>query len=250
MPNRRFGATWPTRGRESTPASHLFLMDRLLRNAILLAAVTAGLNAQDAAPVLARLDASAGSFQGAAAQIRRITHTAVLNENSEETGSMMMLRPKMKEVKLLIEFVKPDRKLILFREKKAEIYYPAINTLQIYDLGKQSSLVDQFLLLGFGTPGKELEKSYQVKYLGAETVEGQKTDHIELTPKSAKVREHLKKAELWISQSGYPLQQRYQENSGNHTTITYSQLKINPALSQAELALSLPKDVKREYPNR
>jgi len=196
------------------------------------------------------MDASAASFQGAAAEIRRITHTAVLNENSEETGSMKMLRPRMKDVTVLIEFSKPDRKLILFRGKKAEIYYPAINTVQIYDLGKQSALVDQFLLLGFGTPGKELEKGYQVKYLGAETVGEHKTDHIELTPKSAKVREHLKKADLWISQSGHPLQQRYHENSGNHTTISYAQLKVNPALSQAEMALKLPAGVKREYPGK
>jgi len=196
------------------------------------------------------MDASAASFRGSAAEIRRVTYTAVLNENATEAGSMKMLRPKMKEVQVLIEFTNPDRKLISFSGKKAEIYYPAIQTVQVYDLGKQSTLVDQFLLLGFGTPGKELEKSYQVNYLGSETVEEQGVDHIELTPKSAKVREHIKKVDLWVSQAGHPLQQRYYENSGNHTTITYSHLKINPALSSAEMELKLPRDVKREYPNK
>jgi len=37
-------------------------------------------------------------------------------------------------------------------------------------LGKKKSLVDQFLLLGFGTPGSDLKKSYSITLQGEETL--------------------------------------------------------------------------------
>jgi outer membrane lipoprotein-sorting protein len=87
-----------------------------------------------------------------------------------------------------------------------------------------------------------------VKYVGAEEVSGNKTDRIELIPKSEKAREHIQKVEIWISKSGHPVRQRYYEKSGDHTTITYSDLKVNPPLSVADVTLKLPADVKREFP--
>ena len=41
-------------------------------------------------------------------------------------------------------------------------------------MGKRTDLMDQFLLVGFGTSGKELKSNYTVKYVGDETVAGQK----------------------------------------------------------------------------
>jgi outer membrane lipoprotein-sorting protein len=202
--------------------------------------------AQDARNVLSRMDGAAAGFRGVSASIDRVMHTAILNENTEESGRMRMLRPKARDFRMVIEFEKPDPKVIAFRDKKAEIYYPKIQTVQEYDLGKQSSLVDQFLLLGFGTPGRELARSYDVKYVGVEQVAGTKSDRLELTPKSAKVREHIKRVELWVSESGHPVRQRYYENSGNHTTITYTDLKVNPALTPADVTMQLPSGVKRE----
>lgn len=205
---------------------------------------------QDVNSVLARMDGAAKGFSGVTASIHRVMFTAVLNENTEEFGRMRMLRPKARDVRMLIEFEKPDPKVVAFRDKKAEIYYPKINTVQEYDLGKHGALVDQFLLLGFGTPGRELGRSYDVKYVAAEEVGGKKTDRIELVPKSEKAREHIQKVEIWVSESGHPVRQRYYEKSGDHTTITYSDLKVNPPLSTADVTPRLPADVKREFPGK
>jgi outer membrane lipoprotein-sorting protein len=221
-------------------------MIRFLASLLLLYVSLA--SAQDVNSVLARMDGAAKGFTGVTASIHRVMFTAVLNESTEEFGQMRMLRPKAREVRMLIEFDKPDPKVVAFRDKKAEIYYPKIKTVQEYDLGKHSALVDQFLLLGFGAPGRELARSYNVKYVGAEEVGGSKTDRIELIPKSEKAREHIQKVEIWISKSGHPVRQRYYEKSGDHTTITYSDLKVNPPLSVADVTLKLPADVKREFP--
>ena len=33
----------------------------------------------------------------------------------------------------------------------SQIYYPKSNTVEEYDLGKERAMIDQFLLLGFGS---------------------------------------------------------------------------------------------------
>lgn len=196
------------------------------------------------------MDAAATSFRGVSATLNKVSHTAVINDDSRESGSMRMLRQD-KTVQVLLEFAEPDVRSMAFRDRKVEIYYPKIQTVQEYDLGKFGNLVDQFMLLGFGTPGRELAASYKVRVVGEDAVAEQRTVRIELVPKSSKVLEHLKKAELWISESGgYPIQQKFYQSSGDHTTITYTNVQRNPELDAESVRLKLPKGVKREYPQR
>lgn len=213
------------------------------------AACAAPLAAQSAAAVLARLDATSNSFRSATAQVERVTHTAIINENLIETGHMRMLRSKG-SVQLYIEFTKPDAKSYAVRDRKAEVYFPKIQTVQEYDFGKQKGLVEQFILLGFGTSGKDLAKSYSVKYGGEDSAGAQKASRLELTPKSDKTREYFVRVELWINAEGRTVRQKFYQPSGDTTTVTYTNLVWNPALTPGALSLKLPAGVKREYPQR
>lgn len=217
--------------------------------ALLASLAALPLRAQSAADVLARLDATSSSFRSASASIERITHTAIINESLSETGSMKMLRDKG-AVLLYIEFTKPDVKQYAFSGRKGEIYFPKIQTVQEYDVGKQKGLVDQFILLGFGTSGKDLTKNYTVKLAAEETIGNQKASRLELTPKAAKTREFFTKVELWINSEGRTLRQKFYQPSGDTSTVTYSNLVWNPALTPAALSLKLPAGVKREFPQR
>jgi outer membrane lipoprotein-sorting protein len=201
--------------------------------------------------VLSRMDASSSSFKTAVAKIKRITHTAVLNDNSEESGTVSMMRNKGKDVRMLIEFTQPDPKSVSFQDRKAQIYYPKLNQVEIYDLGKYGKLVDQFLLLGFGTSGRDLANSYSIKVVGEDTVAGRKTVKLELVPKSQEAREQLTKVELWMAENAeFPIQQKFFQPSGDYIFITYSDVKMNEQLSPEALALKMPKDVKKVTPQK
>lgn len=203
--------------------------------------------------VLAGLDAASGSFQGVKAVIERESLTAILNDVTVETGTMWMSREgdDAKSVRMRIDFEEPDEKSVAFHGKSAEIYYPKIKTVHVYDLGKHKNLVESFLLLGFGTGGKALAKDFRISWLGEEEVEGVATAKLELTPKSNKAREKLVKVVLWISRErSYPVRQKFFWPSDDTTTITYTSVELNPELSDGDLALSLPSGVKREYPQR
>jgi outer membrane lipoprotein-sorting protein len=197
------------------------------------------------------MDEASASFKAASANIKRITHTAVLNDNAEETGAVKMLRASPRDVRMLIDFTHPDPKSIAFQDRKAQIYYPKLQQVEVYDLGKYSKLVDQFLLLGFGTSGRELVKSYDAKVIGEETVAGEKTVRLELVPKSDDARQQLNKVELWLHQDdAYPVQQKFYQPGGDYIFITYTNVKLNPPLQTAAVTLQLPKNVKKVTPQK
>ena len=53
-------------------------------------------------------------------------------------------------------------------------------------------------MLGFGASGKELPKKWDIKYAGPETVDGMKTDKLELVAKDPTVRKNLPKVTIWM----------------------------------------------------
>jgi outer membrane lipoprotein-sorting protein len=199
--------------------------------------------------VLLQLDRAAPKFTGMTASISRTSFTKVLDESTVETGSMS-LRKTGKDVQVLINLVKPDEKVVSFRGRRAEVYYPKLKTVQEYDLGEHGNLIDQFLLVGFGT-GRDLRGAYAIRYSGEETVSGQKTHHLELTPTAANVKDKLRRVDLWIAENGsYPVQQKFLQPSGDYYLVTYSDVRLNPALTDEALKLKLPKGVKREHPQK
>jgi outer membrane lipoprotein-sorting protein len=201
--------------------------------------------------VLAKMDESSSSFRAMSSSVRRVAHTAVINEDSVDTGTMFLKRPRPRDLRMVIELTEPDQKSVAFQGRKLEIYMPKIQTVQEYDVGKSRDLLEQFLLLGFGSSGKELSAGYAMRAVGQETVSGQKTTKIELIPKSKQVLEHLKKVELWISDDGgYPVQQKFYLQGGDYTLVTYSNIKLNPDLPDSALRLKLGKNVKREFPQK
>ncbi len=156
-----------------------------------------------------------------------------------------------RRVMMKVEFTEPDVRSVALEGTIAQIYYPKIRTVQIYDLGKSRALLDQFSLLGFATPRRELERNYAIRLGGEETVGGRPSVRLELIPKSPKVLEQVQKVELWIpSDAGYPVRQRIQQPGGDYYLITYTDIRRNTGLSDAACRLDLPRDVGREYPQR
>jgi outer membrane lipoprotein-sorting protein len=161
-----------------------------------------------------------------------------------------MIKRRPDDVLALIDIVKPDPTTVALSGQKAEVYRPKMAVVEEYDLRKYKNLVEQFLLLGFGSSGKDLTRSYNVKLAGSETIDGKPAWRLELVPKDKKTREQFNRIELWINADGYPVRQRFHEPNGNHRTVNYSNIKVNQDISAADLALKLPANVKREYPQK
>jgi outer membrane lipoprotein-sorting protein len=206
--------------------------------------------AGDLDAALSRIDSAGAAFHGMSAHLRRLSHTAVINEDTVDSGTVLLKRPKPRDMRMLVEFTQPDPKTVAFQGRKVDIYYPKIQTVQEFDVGQNRDLLNQFFLLGFGTSRADLQNEYTIRFVGSETLDGKPTERLELIPKSKAVFEHLKKFELWIADSGYPIQQKFYLPGGDYMLMTYSDMKINPNLPDAALKLQVPKNVKREYPQK
>src|ERR1700730_15340675 len=172
-----------------------------------LAAATA--NPESLETILARMDRAAASFKDMSADVRWLQHTAAINQDSVDIGTMLLKRSK-RVIRMRVEFTGQDRKSLALQGHKLEIYYPNMNTVEEYDTGKYREMLDQFLLIGFGTSGKELASAYTMKVLGSETVAGQPATQLELIPKSTEMLKNLKKLEMWIADTNvYPVQQKF-----------------------------------------
>jgi outer membrane lipoprotein-sorting protein len=217
-------------------------------SAVAIFALTTQLGAQTLDAVYARLDKSSQQFKGVAADIRRDVYTAIVNDHTIESGTIKVKHEKG-VTRMLIDFTGRDSKTVAFDGATVSIYYPKIKTVQIYDVGDKRSLIDQFLLLGFGSSSADLQAHYDVTWVGEETIDGKSTGHIQLIPKAKDVLMRLKKAELWIADNGMPLQQRFLTSTGGDSTlVTYSNSKLNPPLTDSSLKLKYPSGVQIQHP--
>jgi len=203
------------------------------------------------AATLARMDQAAAKFKGLQADMQKIAHTAVINADSVDSGTIAVKRLKPYDIRVRIDFKDPNPRQVAIAGVKGSVYYPGINTVQEYNLGKNRSLVEQFMLLGFGSNSKDLKSAYSIGLGGPETVAGQKTTRIELIPKSQDVLAYLKKVDLWISDAlDIAVQQKFYETGGDYLLTTYTNIKLVPNLPDSAVKLDLPKSVKREYPQK
>ena len=210
-----------------------------------IALFAAGLVSADTLPqILSRMDAAAQNFQSMTADMKQLTHTEIIDENDVQIGTVRLKKVRNSVIGY-VNFTQPP-KVIAFQDKKVEVYYPNTKVVEEYEVGGYSEQLNQFLLLGFGTSGRELQRNYEIRMIGPDTVAGRATTHIVLTPKSAKALEYMKKAELWIADdASYPVQEKIWKNADDYVLVNYSNVTLNAPLSDKDFALNLPPGVKR-----
>jgi outer membrane lipoprotein-sorting protein len=197
--------------------------------------------------VLALMDSSARDFHSLSASIEHIKYTAVVDDTSKESGQMWIER---KDERMRIEFSRPDKRTILRSGDSLFLYNPKINQVAEYNLGKNRALVDQYVLLGFGTRSENVRKSYLVAYNGEQDLDGKKVVVLELTPKSDEVRSQISKVQMWVDESSWlPIQQKFFEaGSADYLIFHYTDMKKNLKIEESRFRQDWPKNVSRVKP--
>lgn len=195
--------------------------------------------------VLRELDDESSTFASLTADIERTKVTVVVNVKSTETGAIFVRGDKMR-----LDIKDPSPRTIIRAGDTIYVYTPGLNRVEEYNLGKHRELVDQFLLLGFGTSGHEMEKGFLVTLLGERTLEHQKTLLLELTPKSKEVRNQISKIHLWLDESSWlPVQQEFFETgTEDYFTIRYTNAVRNAAIPDSRFRPRWPKGTQKVKP--
>ena len=177
--------------------------------------------------VLNLMDSTAANFRSTEASFVWDQYTKVVNESDTQKGKVYFRRAG-KETQMAADITEPDKKSVLFTDSKIEVYQPRIDQVTVYNAGKNREAFESFLVLGFGGSGHDMLKSFDVKYLGTERVDGTDAAKLELVPKSPKIRNNFDRIVLWIDQArGVSVQQQLFEPSGDHRLAKYSGIELN-----------------------
>jgi outer membrane lipoprotein-sorting protein len=187
--------------------------------------------------VLKKMDAVAASFRSTEADFEWDTYEKVIDEVDDiETGTIYYRKSgndieMMAEVKKAgpsLKEQKPEPKFVLFSQGKVQMYQPKVNQVTQFDLGKNRSDFESYVVLGFGGSGEDLKKAFEVTYVEPQTIPVPGTGQLQLIPKSDKVKNTYNKIYLWIDlNKGVSVQQQFFQPQGDYRLAKYSDIQIN-----------------------
>lgn len=191
--------------------------------------------------ILKKMDTVAATFRSAQAEFEWDLYQRVIDEIADVQTGNIYYRRQNKEIEMMADVkkagtsaaaLKPEPKSVLFADGKIKMYQPKTDQVTVYDLGKDRSDLESYVVLGFGGSGQDLVKAFDVKYQGTETVNGVSAAKLELTPKSERVRKNYNKMILWIDpDKGVSVQQQLFSPQGDYRLCKYTSIKMNEKVS-------------------
>jgi outer membrane lipoprotein-sorting protein len=231
----------------------VFLASFALSAMILLSARPA--MAAPAAPekkdeVLRRLDEAAKNFHSTSADFQfDSVETDPISEDDVQKGTVFYERTgsAFKMAAHIREFNgKPVPKVYVYSGGAVKLYEPLIN--QVTTITKAGQY-ESWFMLGFGASGKDLEQKWEIKYLGAETLDGVKTEKLEMVPKDSAIRKNLSKVTMWVDpERGVSLKQVLNFGPTEYKVCVYFNIMVNQPLPSG--AFTFKTGSKPVYVNR
>jgi len=183
--------------------------------------------AQNLESVLASMDKTAATFRSAQCDFVWDQYQKVVGEHDYQQGAMYFRR-QGSDVQMAANITSPAKKYVLFAGDLVSVYQPSIDQVTEYNPGKNKAEVESYMVLGFGGSGRDLEKSFDVKFAGMEQVQNTNAAKLELTPKSQRVKSMFSTITLWIDPArGVSVQQQFLEPSGDYRLAKYSNIQLN-----------------------
>jgi outer membrane lipoprotein-sorting protein len=201
--------------------------------------------ADDLKSVLARLDAASANFHTTSADFEFDTVTTQPIYDKEVQKGVAYYKREGHGFQMAAHIheanSRPAARDLTYSAGKVLFYDAVANQERVMDAAKYES----YLLLGFGASGRELADKWDIKYLGAEAVNGVKTDKLELVAKDPNVLKLFPKVTVWVdSEHAVSLKQVFDEGQGTSRTCIYSNIKTNQSLPKNAFTLKTNKQTK------
>ncbi len=202
------------------------------------ATVAYAANSPELDKVLRQMDAASDKFQSAQADFSWDQYEKVVDSHDIQTGTIYFLRKDgATEMAASVRQMngKPAPKDVTYIGGKLYLYQPNIDQMTVFAAGPNREQYESFLTLGFGGSGRDLEKNWDITYLGTETVGGVQTAKLDLVGKQASVRANFKHITIWIDTAkGVSLKQAFFAPSDDVRTAIYEHVQ-SPAKFSANV---------------
>ena len=197
--------------------------------------------------VLSQMDAASARFKNAQANVRYDNYTRVVNDHDIETGSIYIERTGTAEQMGAVFYnVGPDNKpastparIVSFDGPTLRIFTVGTNQVDLFKAGANQAKYDSFLTLGFGGSGKDLQRIWDITDQGPDTIDGVKTEKLDLVSKDAGVKNMFTHITIWIDPTrGVSLKQIFYAPNGDNRTATYSNIRLNGNVNRKPYEIS------------
>lgn len=215
--------------------------------AALLSMAPAVVRADDLNSVLRKLDAAAARFHSTSADFKFDTvQTDPIPDTEVQTGKVYYERKgNTFDMGIHLETDNGQKvpKTVIVSGGVFKMYEALTDQVTT---SNRVSKYESYLELGFGASGNDLERKWNIKYLGSEILSGIHVDKLELVAKDPSVLKLFPKVTIWIDpERGVSLKQVFDEGEGQSRTCTYSNIKVNGPLPGD--AFTFKTDSKTQY---
>lgn len=177
--------------------------------------------------VLHSMDANATKFRTAQADFVWTPYNSVINETETPDKGKIYFRKAGTEIQMGATIQPPDDRQIVFAGGKVQVFQPKTKVVDVYDATAHKDEVESFLVLGFGSSGQDLRKSFELKYVGEEKIGDAQTGHLQLSPLAEQVKKSFPRIDLWIDSNGVSVRQQLFQTGGDYRLADYSHIRVN-----------------------
>jgi outer membrane lipoprotein-sorting protein len=192
--------------------------------------------------ILRQIDQAAPHIHSVIADSQSDQYTAIVDDHTIESGKLYY-RKTAHGPELALEITQPpaSQKTFIYKNETGWMYVPQSRQVQKYDLSKNRSVVEQFLLLGLGGSGHDLLKSFTVRLVGRTTLDGTPTVELELKPRQADLSRNIVAIDLWYStRTWVAVQQKVLQQGGDYRQLHYTQIELNPHVPDSRFDTRFP----------
>ncbi|HST51217.1 MAG TPA: outer membrane lipoprotein carrier protein LolA [Pyrinomonadaceae bacterium] len=170
---------------------------------------------------------------------------AQIHEEEMSRGEVQYVAAQGRNANVRVDWTSPARELLAVSNGKYTLYRPRLNQAMV---GTTASLkgnpgkVNGVLGFGLNASGAQIKSQYNVEVAGDGTLYdgGPHVWYLKFTPKTASG----KFTEVWVDDSGMPVQTRVTEPNGDSTLVRLTNIERNANVPPDAFDPKLPPDVK------
>lgn len=203
-------------------------------------------NAQGAglvSAILNKMDRNRRDLRSLRANIGMEKWNAQIGVADNYYGTVIYAPGKGRNSNVRIDWQRPADETLAVANGEYTLFRRRLNLAYVGSANSSKGKVSGILGFGLNVSGAQLRNSFDAQLVGNETLSGGvATYHLKLTPKNGA---SYKYAEIWVDDSGMPVQTKVVERNNDATTVRLLNIQRNAAISANDFHLQLPDNVKK-----
>jgi outer membrane lipoprotein-sorting protein len=195
--------------------------------------------------ILNKMDRNRRSLSSLRAALTMQKYNAQLRDFDMSYGEMAYLAAAGRDANVRVDWTKPVRESLSVTGGQYTLYRPRLS--QAYQgstrAQQKNTKVNSVLSFAFNMTGAQAKNQFNVEIAGEGTLDngGPHVWWLKLTPRSGASYQF---AEVWVDDSGMPVQTRVTEKNGDSTLVRLTNIQRNPRVSTDEIKIELPAGTK------